>query len=87
MLTRVDSAGDDRGKFLQEFGGCELNHCDRLLTGDTGKTVQEFFQRIAAFEIVKEIFEWHPRSGEAGRAAHSLSVDPHNPEQGMPTLN
>jgi hypothetical protein len=38
-----------------------LNHCDHLLALHGRKSVEKILNRLAAFEVVDEVLEWHAR--------------------------
>ncbi len=52
-----------------------LEKRDHLFARDSRETFQEILDRLAAFEVINQILDWHTRARETRRTAHDFGID------------
>jgi len=52
-----------------------LKNSDGLITGDGWELLQKHIQRIAFFQVIEKILDWHTRSRENGRSALNVWIN------------
>ena len=68
-------------RIWNQSGTRSLQHCDCVLSAYGGKVLQEYFQGVTSFQVIKQCLNGYPSAREDWRATVNLGV--HRDERGV----